>query len=137
MTRRLHSFGNGVDSDVSSPSDDDDLFDIDEDLRDDSTEPTELDPDDLDLDDEDSDLGDEESDLGVEDFDIDGQVPLYGGNVHPPEYYWQGIQEPVQREKYARYAEKTRLRLIEVEDQWEQYVAHHRRSLHRPHIDNL
>ena len=94
----------------------------------DSTEATELDPDDLDLDDEGSDLGDKESDLGddpnlgVEDFDIDDQVPLYGGNVHPPEYYRQ-IKEPAQREKYARYSKKTRPRLIEVEDQWEQYVC--------------
>ena len=48
---------------------DDDLFDIDEDPQDDSTEATELDPDDLDLEDEDEDLGDEEWDLG-EDPDL-------------------------------------------------------------------
>lgn len=74
------------DLDVSfSPSDDDDVFNINEreDQRDNSTETTESDDDDLNLD----------SDSGCEDFDVDEQVPLYGGNVHPLDYYRQEISK--------------------------------------------
>lgn len=93
----------------SSPSDDDDdnLFDIEQTHWDNFTEATELGHDDLDLC-EDSDLGDEDADLSgedldpgdegselgdkdsfdVEDFNVDNQVLLYSGNMHPPEYYW-------------------------------------------------
>lgn len=130
MGRSQYSFENTYDSDASfSPGDDDDLFDVDENQGDDSTKATDLDPDDLDPDDEDSDLGDEV-------FDIDDQVPLYGGNVHPPEYYRQGIEEPAQRDPYARYAPKTGLRLTEVEDQWRQYLANSH-SLNHSDNDNL
>ena len=66
----------------------------------------------------------EDSDLFDLDFDIDEQIPLYGGNVHPPEYYRQGIEKPDQRDRYARYAPKTRVRLVEVENQWWQYVTY-------------
>ena len=61
---------------------DDDLFDIDEDPQDDSTEATELDPDDLDLEDEDEDLGDEEWDLG-EDPDLSVPPSAFASSVPP------------------------------------------------------
>jgi hypothetical protein len=118
MTRRQRSFDNVHDSDASfSPSEDDELFDIDDNHGDKFTEATELDMDDFTPDDSDS-------DLSGENFDIDDQVPLYRGNVHPPEYYSRAIEEPAQRDPYARYAPGTKLRLIEVENQWGQYVAH-------------
>ncbi|KAI3326690.1 C2H2 finger domain protein [Xylariaceae sp. AK1471] len=101
------------DSDATlSPGDDDNVFDT-EYLNDNSTEATESDEDDLDLD----------SDCGNEDFDVDDQVALYGGNVHPPEYYRQGILNPAQRDLYDRYAPKTRLRIREVEAQWKQFCV--------------
>ncbi|CAM1503378.1 Fc.00g081540.m01.CDS01 [Cosmosporella sp. VM-42] len=105
------------DSDASfSLSDDDEDFDIATDREYNSSDATSLHLDDLDLDKEELD-----SNSSAENFDIDGQVPLYNGNVHPPEYYRQGIQEPVVRDPYSRYAVKTRLRLKEVEAQWNQY----------------
>ncbi|KAJ3554367.1 hypothetical protein NPX13_g10631 [Xylaria arbuscula] len=96
-----------------SPSDDDNVFDANEYLSDNSTEATVSDEDDLDLD----------SDCGDEDFNIDDQVALYGGNVHPPEYYRQGILKPAQRDLYERYAPKTRSRIREVEAQWKQFCV--------------
>lgn len=89
--------------------DDDDHFNIEESQRDDF----------------------EATDLLDDGFDVDNQIPLYGGNVHPPEYYRQSIKEPAQRERYARYALKTRLRLVEVEDQWRKYVTHNTHSFSR------
>ncbi|KAL2127862.1 hypothetical protein VTI74DRAFT_10075 [Chaetomium olivicolor] len=119
MGHHQRSFKNVSDSDTSfSPSDDDDLFDIDEDNGDDVTEATDLDLDNLDPGDSDSDSSDEDFD-----FDDDDQVPLYGGNVHPPEYYRQGIEQPAQRDPYGRYAPRTKKRLIEVEDQWGQFCT--------------
>ncbi|KAI1157437.1 C2H2 finger domain-containing protein [Nemania serpens] len=103
------------DSDASlSPSGHGNMFDINGDQRDNSTEATESDEDDLDLD----------SNCGDENFDVDNQVALYGGNVHPPEYYQQGILKPAQRDRYERYAPKSRLRIREVEAQWKQFCAH-------------
>ncbi|KAK4119399.1 C2H2 finger domain-containing protein [Parathielavia appendiculata] len=115
MGHHRRSFENVSDSDFS-PSDDGDLFDTDENHGVDSTEATDLDLDNLDPDDSDS-------DLSGEDFDIDDQVQLYRGNVHPPEYYSRGIKEPAQRDPYSRYAPKTKLRLIEVEEQWGQFCT--------------
>ena len=94
---------------------------FDESPKDGSTEATEC------SDEDDPDLN---SDLAEDDFDIDDQVLLYGGYVHPPEYYRQGILNPTQRDPYERYAELTRLRLREVEAMWKQYVARPRHSSH-------
>lgn len=67
------------DSDTSFlPSDDDDLFDVDKEM-DDATQSTDLNTNDAETDKLDAD----------EDFDVDNQVQLYDGNVHPPEYYRQ------------------------------------------------
>ena len=52
--------------------------------------------------------------------DHDDDTLLFNGNIHPPDYYRLGIREPVKRDRYARYAPKTRLRLLEVEDLWRQ-----------------
>ena len=58
-----------------------------------------------------------------QEFDFDSQTVLYNGNEHPREYYLKGIEKPVQRHRYARYADKTKLRLLEVEEEWQQYVT--------------
>ena len=140
-----YSFESVYSDTSSSPSDDDNLFDIDQTQTqwDRFTEATDLDQDDLDLC-EDSDLGGEDADLSgedsdpgdegsesgdedsfdVKDFNVDDQVTLYNGNVHPPEYYRQAIQEPTQRDPYARYAKKTRPTLRDLEEQWKQCVTH-------------
>ena len=60
---------------------------------------------------------------GYDGSDGDGEEGLHGGNIHPPEYYRQGILTPVQRDTYQRYAKKTRLRLREVKAMWEQCVS--------------
>jgi hypothetical protein len=103
------------DSDTSfSPSDDDDLFDDDDDLfdvdddLDDATQATDLDTDDPETNKLDADV----------DVDVDGQVQLYDGNVHPPEYYRRRIENPAPRHRYARYAEKYRPALEELEARW-------------------
>ncbi|KAH7302950.1 C2H2 finger domain protein [Stachybotrys elegans] len=105
------------DSDASFlPSDDEEPFDSYLDQRDDLTSDSDLDSNDRDSDE----FG---SKLDQESFDFDNEVQLYAGNLHPPEYYIQGIQEPTKRSPYSRYAPLTQKRLIDVENQWKQFCT--------------
>lgn len=111
------------DSDTSlSPSDDDDLFDDDDDLFDDDDDLFDVDDNNLDDATQATDLDTDDPETNKldvdEDVDVDGQVQLYDGNVHPPEYYRRRIENPAPRHRYARYAEKYRPALKRLEGRW-------------------
>lgn len=77
MARRKRVFDDADDSDTSYSPEDDDIFDRDEDINQDSDLETDItDP----------------NDLGVNDVDVDDQLLLFDGNAHPPQYYRNGIE---------------------------------------------
>lgn len=80
MARRGRPADDAYDSDASfSPEDDGNLFDIHEDQDDAETDATDL-----------GDLTDMDPD--DEDVDVDDQIQLFGGNVHPPEHYRKAVE---------------------------------------------
>jgi hypothetical protein len=84
------------------PNNDNNLFNIEKDNGDNYSKAIDLDID---------------EDLGDADLGDDYNIPLYGGNMHPPDYYQRRIENPPKRECYICYALKTRLCLIKVEEQ--------------------
>lgn len=73
-------------SDDSSVEDENDLFDVEDNASNRDTDATSI---------EDLDVSDVDID---DDVDVEDQIAPFGGNVHPPEYYWQGGRG-VQRER--------------------------------------
>ncbi|KND85610.1 hypothetical protein TOPH_09291, partial [Tolypocladium ophioglossoides CBS 100239] len=115
MAGRKHRFDHANDSDASySPDDEygeDDCFDKNE--ADDSSPETEAtDIEDLSCDDEDRGL----------DVDVDDQIQLFGGNVHPPEYYRRAIEGFNDSAYEAQdYSDGSKLLLDACEEQWRRY----------------
>jgi hypothetical protein len=113
MTRQAPSFSSPDDSDVSFvPQSDDDLSDADD------VEPSDYETDPTDLD-----------DLSVHDpedpdIDLEDQGQLFGGNLHPPEYYRHGLED-FNEEAYDSqdYSPGTTLLLDAIENQWHEYVC--------------
>src|ERR1700754_4518633 len=84
MIRRQSPFEGAYDSDASSSAgDEDDVFDVNEDDRAGSeTDATDT-----------EDLGIDADADGDGDVDVEDQAQLFGGNVHPPEYYRRAVEE--------------------------------------------
>ena len=80
MPRHWQTLADPDESDALSSHEDDEVFDVDEFEGDSDTEATSAVA--LDVDD----------DLDAE-IDIEDQIQLFGGNVHPPEYYQQAVEE--------------------------------------------
>ena len=113
MTRHRRPADEADDSDASfSAGEDDNLFDVDESERGWDTDAT--DPEDLNIDDADVDA----------DIDVEDQVQLFGGNVHPPEYYRRAVEEFNESAFDCEdYSSGTTLLLDAVEEQWHSYDA--------------
>jgi hypothetical protein len=112
MARRVRALPPPYDSDASySPETEDvgdDIFDPEgSDLSGSDREPTEVD---------DEALGDND---GTTDIDVDDQIQLFGGNVHPPEYYRQAV-ENFNEEDYEKqdYSDGSLVLLNACEAQW-------------------
>lgn len=112
MPRRRQILTNADDSDASLSPEGDEVFDVDEFEGDSDSEATSVE--DLDVDD----------DLDLE-IDFEDQIQLFGGNVHPPEYYRQAVKEfnetAFNSEDYSKGSTKL---LDTVEQQWNWYEAH-------------
>lgn len=113
MSRHQRCLTDPADSDASfSPDDDDELFELDnfEGVSDSDATTVE----DLDVDD----------DLDAE-IDVEDQMQLFGGNVHPPEYYQRAVEEFNESAFDCEdYSSGTNLLLDTVEEQWRSYEAH-------------
>lgn len=82
MGRRKHSIDDTDDSDVSYSPEDNTVFDTDEEVNEVSGVEIDItDP---------KDLGDN-LDNGVNNVNVDDQIYLFDGNVHPHEYYQNGV----------------------------------------------
>jgi hypothetical protein len=100
-----------IDSDVPSADEDgSDVFDIADDDCGSDTDATSID------------------DLEIDDADIDGeadiedQIALFGGNVHPPEYYRQAVEAFNESTFDSEdYSGGTTVLLDAVEEQWHLY----------------
>jgi hypothetical protein len=100
------------DSEDSSPEDDNDLFNVDDNECDSDTDATNI---------EDLDIGDVDVDAEI---DVEDQSALFGGNVHPPEYYRQAVEEFNESAfDYEDYNPGTNSLLDAVEEQWKLYVS--------------
>lgn len=110
MAGRKHSFDRANDSDASyTPEEEsDECFDKNE--ADDSSSETEA------TDIEDPSCDDEDRGLDV---DIDDQIQLFGGNVHPPEYYRWAVEGFNDSAYEAQdYSDGSKLLLDACEEQW-------------------
>jgi len=115
MPKVRHNWHDADDSDASfSPEQDDEgdeLFDADEPEGDPDPDATSIDDFDIEL---------------VDDADVDfeDQLQLFGGNIHPPEYYQRALEEfnegDFETEDYKR---GTAILLDTVEEQWRLYVC--------------
>ncbi|RFU32107.1 hypothetical protein B7463_g4224, partial [Scytalidium lignicola] len=93
-------------SDTSSSSEDDPVFDIDDLESNLESEATNVEN--LDIDDD--------HDLEI---DLEDQIQLFGGNIHPPEYYRQALTEFNESAFDSEdYCPGTNLLLDAVEEQW-------------------
>lgn len=113
MTTDTPSFDSADDSDASyAPQSDDGVSDVEEPLdhETDLTDADELSP---------RDTKELDSDLDLED-----QVQLFGGNVHPPDYYLRALDE-FNHEAYASqdYSPGSVLLLDAMEQRWHEYVT--------------
>jgi len=107
MARRKQVFDDVDDSDTSYSPEDDDVFDRDEEVGQDSDLETDItDPD----------------DLGVDDVDVDDQLLLFDGNIHPPEYYRNDIENFNEADiENGSYAPGTQILLDSIQEAWERY----------------
>jgi hypothetical protein len=111
MPRHRQSLANLDDSDALSSCEDDEVFDVDEFEGDSDTDATSA----VDLD------VDDDSDAEI---DFEDQTQLFGGNVHPPEYYQQAVEEFNESAFDSEdYSPGSNLLLAAVEEQWRLYEA--------------
>ncbi|RWA03585.1 hypothetical protein EKO27_g11521 [Xylaria grammica] len=114
------------DSDASFSPEDEDLSDIDEELSskdDDSLFDVEGDRGPVTDATDTEDLFCDEADVGAE-FDVEDQIQLFGGNVHPPEYYRQAVLNLNTSEFDSEdYSPGTTLLLDSVEENWRLYCG--------------
>ena len=103
MNRQQRSF-DADGSDASFSPEDDSCFDEDEaDLSGDETEATEFNA------------------QGNDNLDIDDEIKLFGGNIHPPEYYRRGIEEFNENSFVGEdYSPGSTKLLDAIEMQWQQ-----------------
>jgi hypothetical protein len=94
-------------SEDSSGEDENDLFDVEDDANSPVTDATSV---------EDLDVSDANVD---DDVDVEDQITLFSGNVHPPEYYRQSIEEFNESTFNSEdYSPGTNVLLDAVEEQW-------------------
>ncbi len=111
MPRHRQSLADPDDSDTLSSHEDDEVFDVDKFEGDSDTEATSAV--DLDVDD----------DLDAE-IDFEDQIQLFSGNVHPPEYYQQAVEEFNESAFDSKdYSPGSNLLLDAVEEQRRLYEA--------------
>lgn len=111
MARRRHPMIDDSDE-QSADEDGSDLFDIAEDDCGSDTDATSI---------EDLDIGDAEVD---DEADVEDQIALFSGNVHPPEYYRQAVEEFNESTFDCEdYSPGTTSLLDAVEEQWCLYVT--------------
>lgn len=117
MTRRDDHFDIANDSDASySPTDEHDSDDLFDGNISDQTETEASDVEDLGLD----------GDTGCVDVDVEDQIQLFSGNVHPPEYYRQAVEEFLDSAYETQdYNTGSLLLLDACEEQWHQYANTH------------
>ena len=111
MARRRHPVIDDSD-DQSADGDGSDLFDIAEDDCGSDTDATSI---------EDLDISDAEVD---DEADVKDQIALFGGNVHPPEYYRQAVEEFNESTFDCEdYSPGTTSLLDAVKEQWCMYMT--------------
>jgi len=111
MPRHRQSLADPDDSDTLSSHEDDEVFDVDKFEGDSDTEATSAV--DLDVDD----------DLDAE-IDFEDQIQLFSGNVHPPKYYQQAVEEFNKSAFDSKdYSSGSNLLLDAVEEQRRLYEA--------------
>lgn len=125
MPRRQHRCTDSDDSDASF-SPDDEVFDVDDNEDNIPSAATRVkDVDFAGIDDEDFDnVGDFDAEMDVED-----QIQLFDGNLHPPEYWIQAVEQ-FREEDYTdgEYAEGTQKLIDGIEEHWFRYAARSRFS---------
>ncbi|KAK6840677.1 C2H2 finger domain protein [Apiospora arundinis] len=136
MPRRQHRCTDSDDSDASF-SPDDEVFDVDDNEDNIPSAATRVkDVDFAGIDDEDFDnVGDFDAEMDVED-----QIQLFDGNLHPPEYWIQAVEQ-FREEDYTdgEYAEGTQKLIDGIEEHWFRFcdVVKHPRSFQPISIDLL